>query len=134
MWAIFLLNFGMMIGLWDRNPTKLRLHQMDFSSSIYSSQNGQRSTLVECEICLWRLRSPCYFSFYFCCHICTERYANYLSNSTRITSFRPLELKFCTKHRSKVKSVNYLQFTSFWILHPKVPSKHKTKNIKAFYI
>jgi hypothetical protein len=30
--------------------------------------------------------------------------------------------------------LNYLQFTSFLILHPKVPSKHKTQNIKAFYI
>jgi hypothetical protein len=34
----------------------------------------------------------------------------------------------------KVKSANYLQFTPFCIFHPKVPSKHKTKNIMAFYI
>jgi hypothetical protein len=32
----------------------------------------------------------------------------------------------------KVKSAIYPQFTPFSIFHPKVPSKHKTKNIKAF--
>jgi hypothetical protein len=45
-------------------------------------------------------------------------------NAIRITSFWPLELMLCTKHRLKVKSVNYLQVTSFYIFHPKVPSKH----------
>jgi hypothetical protein len=51
-----------------------------------------------------------------------------------ITSFRPLELALCTKHRLNIKSANYLQFTPFCIFHPKVPSKHKIRNIKAFYI
>jgi hypothetical protein len=55
-------------------------------------------------------------------------------NATRITSFRFLELTLCTKHWLTVKSANYLQFISFCIFHPKVPSKHKTKNINAFYI
>jgi hypothetical protein len=32
-----------------------------------------------------------------------ERYGCYLSNAIRITSFRPLELKLCTKHRLDVK-------------------------------
>ena len=75
-----------------------------------------------------------FFLILFSCLRCPERYGCQLFNATRITSFRPLELTFCTKHRLKVKSVNYLQFTPFCIFHPKVPSKHKTKNIKAFYI
>ena len=65
---------------------------------------------------------------------CQERYGCYLFNVTRITSFRLLELTLYTKHRLEVKSVNYLQFTPFCIFHPKVPSKHKIKNIKVFYI
>ena len=74
------------------------------------------------------------FLILFSCLRCPERYGCYLFNSTGITSFQPLELTLCTKHRLKVKSANYLQFTPFCIFHPKVPSKHKTKNIKAFYI
>ena len=74
------------------------------------------------------------FLILFYCLRFPEMYGCQLFNSTRITSFRPLELTFCTKHRLKVKSVNYLQFTHFCIFHSKVPSKHKTKNIKAFYI
>ena len=65
---------------------------------------------------------------------CPESYGCQLFNATGITSFQPLELTLCTKHRLKVKSANYIQFTPFCIFHPKVPSKHKTKNIKAFYI
>jgi len=53
------------IGLWVRNPTKLSLHQFDFCSSSYSSRNGRRSTLADCEIWLWRLRFPCSSLFYF---------------------------------------------------------------------
>jgi len=56
-----------------------------------------------------------------------------LSNATGITSFWLLELTLCTKHRLRVKSANYLQFTPFCIFHLRVPSKHKTKNIKTFY-
>ena len=74
------------------------------------------------------------FLILFSCLRCPERYGCQLFNATRITSFLPLELTLCTKHRLKVKSSNYLQFTHFCIFHPKVPSKHKTKNIKAFYI
>ena len=74
------------------------------------------------------------FLILFSCLRCPERYGCYLFNSTGITSFQPLELTLCTKHRLKVKSAYYLQFTPFCIFHPKVPSKHKTKNIKAFYI
>ena len=74
------------------------------------------------------------FLILFSCIRCLERYGCYLFNATWITSFQPLELTLCTKHRLKVKSANYLQFTPFCIFHPKVPSKHKTKNIKAFYI
>ena len=75
-----------------------------------------------------------FFLILFSCLRFPERYGCQLFNSTGITSFQPLELTLCTKHRLKVKSANYLQFTSFCIFHPKVPSKHKTKNIKAFYI
>jgi hypothetical protein len=113
----FVLKFGRLISLQVRNSTKLSLHQMDLSCLRYSSRNGWKSSLTEYEIFLWRLRFPCSFSFYFSCHIHIERYECYISNATRITSFRPLELKLCTKHRSEIKSVNYLQFTSFWILH-----------------
>ena len=72
------------------------------------------------------------FLILFSCLRCPERYGCQLFNPTRITSFQPLEFTLCTKHRLKVKSANYLQFTPFCIFHPKVPSKHKTKNIKAF--
>ena len=74
------------------------------------------------------------FLILFSCLRFSERYGCQLFNATRITSFQPLELTLCTKHRLKVKFANYLQFTHFCIFHPKVLSKHKTKNIKAFYI
>jgi hypothetical protein len=45
------------------------------------------------------------FFFFFSCHRCIERYECYLSNTTGITSFQPLQLKFCVKHRSNVKSI-----------------------------
>ena len=73
------------------------------------------------------------FLILFSCLRCLERYECQLFSATRITSFRPLELTLCTKHRLNVKSASYLQFTPFCIFHPKVPSKHKTKNFKAFY-
>jgi hypothetical protein len=130
----FWLKCSMLIGLWVRNPKKLSLHQMDFYNSRYSSWNGQRSTLADCKIWLWRLQFPCSSFSYFSFLRFIERYGCYLSNSTRITSFQSLELTLCTKHRLKVKSANYLQFTPFCIFHPKVPSKHKTTNIKVFYI
>ena len=44
---------------------QLTLHQLDFCSSRYSSWNGRRSTLADCEIWLWRLRFPCSSLFYF---------------------------------------------------------------------
>ena len=72
------------------------------------------------------------FLILFSCLRYTERYGCQLFNATGITSFRPLELTLCTKHRLKVKSANYLQFTHFYIFHPKVPSKHKTKNMWHF--
>jgi hypothetical protein len=72
-------------------------------------------------------------SYCISCLICLERYGYYLFNVTGITSFWSLKLTLCTKHWLTVKFANYLQFTSFCIFHPKVPSKHKTKNIKAFY-
>ena len=74
------------------------------------------------------------FLILFSCLRFPERYGCYLFNSSGITSFQPLELMLCTKHRLKVKSLNYLQFTPFCIFHPKMPSKHKTKNIKPLDI
>ena len=74
------------------------------------------------------------FIISFSCLRCLERYGCQLFNATGITLFQPLELTLCTKHQLKVKSANYLQFTPFCIFHPKVPSKHKTNNIKIFYI
>jgi len=62
---VFCLKFGALIGIWVRNPPKLSLHQLDFCSSRYSSRNGRRSTLADCEIWLWRLRFPCSSLFYF---------------------------------------------------------------------
>ena len=64
-WALFLLQFGRLIGLRVRNPKQLSLHQMDFCSSRYSSRNGQRSILAECEIGLWMLWFPCSLFFLF---------------------------------------------------------------------
>lgn len=61
------------------------------------------------------------FLILFSCLRCPERYGCYLFNTTVITSFQPLELTLCTKHRLKVKSANYLQFTPFCIFHPKIP-------------
>jgi hypothetical protein len=63
--TFFWLKFRELIALWLRNPKKLSLHQLDFYSSRYSSQNGRRSTLADCEIWLWRLRFPCSSLFYF---------------------------------------------------------------------
>jgi hypothetical protein len=62
---LFWMTFEALIGLWVRNPKKLSLHQLDFFSSRYSSWNGRRSTLADCEIGLWRLRFPCSSLFYF---------------------------------------------------------------------
>ena len=73
-------------------------------------------------------------SFYFSCIKFSERYGCQIFSDIRITSFQPLELMLYTKHRLNVKSTNYLEFTPFCIFHPNVPSKHKTKNIKAFFI
>jgi len=61
----FWLKFGAFIDLWDMNPTKLSLHQLDFCISRYSSWNDRRSTLADCEIWLWRLRFPCSSLFSF---------------------------------------------------------------------
>ena len=73
------------------------------------------------------------FLILFSCLGFPERYGCQLFSATGITSFRPLELTFCTEHRLNIKSVSYLQFTPFCIFHPKVPSKHKTRNFKVFY-
>jgi hypothetical protein len=132
-WHFCLLTFRAFVVLWVRNPKQLSLYQLDVYKSRYLILNGQRSTLAECEIWLWRMWFPCSLSFYFSWLIFPERYGCYLSNATGITSFRLLELTLCTKHQLRVKSANYLQFTPFCIFHPKVPSKHKTKNIKALY-
>jgi hypothetical protein len=94
--------------------------------------NGQRSTLAECEIWLCRMWFPWSFSFIFL-SLHFQKGMDVLFSATGITSFRSLELTLCTKHRLNVKSTNYLQFTPFCIFHPKVPSKHKTKNFKVFY-
>ena len=131
-WHLFWLKVGAFIEIWVMNPKKLILHQWDFCSSRYSSWNGRRSTLADCEIWLWRLRFPCSSLFYFL-DLDFQKGMDVIF-LIGITSFQPLELTLCTKHRLKVKSVNYLQFTPFCFFHPKVPSKHKTKNIKAFYI
>jgi hypothetical protein len=112
----------------------LSLHQLDFCSSRYWILNDQRSIVIECEIWLWRMWFLCSLSFYFSWLRYPEIYGCYLSNATGITLFWLLELTLCTKHLLRVKSANYLQFTPFCIFHPKVPSKHQTKNIKAFYI
>ena len=85
-----LLKFGAFIDLWVRNPTKLSLHQLDFGSSSYWILNGQRSTLTDCEIWLWRLWLPWYFSFYFSCITFSERYGCYIFNATGITSNMPI--------------------------------------------
>jgi hypothetical protein len=62
---IVFMKFGALIGLCVRNPIKLNLHHLNFCSSRYSIRNGQRSTLPDCKIWLWRLRFPCSSLFYF---------------------------------------------------------------------
>ena len=133
-WYRYWLKFGAFIALWVMNPKKLSFHKLDFCSARYSSRNGWRSTLADCKIWLWKLRFPCFSLFYFLALDVQKGMDVRFLMPTWITSFQPLELTLCTKHRLKIKSANYLQFTSFCIFHPKVPSKHKTKNIKAFYI
>ena len=62
------IGFGLnleRLDLWVMNPKQLSLHQLGFCSSRYSSWNGRRSTLADCEIWLWRLRFPCSSLFYF---------------------------------------------------------------------
>ena len=54
-----------LIVLWVRNPKQLSLYQLNLCSSRYSSRNGQRSTLADCEIWLWKLQFPCSYLFYF---------------------------------------------------------------------
>ena len=61
----FFLKVWALIDLWVRNPRKLILYQFELCSSSYSSWNGRRSTLADCEIWLWRLRFPCSSLFYF---------------------------------------------------------------------
>ena len=64
-WHRFGLKFIALVCLWVRNPKKFSWHPMDFCSSRYSSRNGWRSTLADCEIWLWRLQLPCSSLFYF---------------------------------------------------------------------
>jgi len=130
-WYFFWLKFGEFIEIWVMNPNKLSLHQLDFCSSRYSSLNGWRSTLADCEIWLWRLRFPCSFLFYFLA-LDAQKGIDVSFLMPLESLFQPLELTLCTKHQLKVKSVNYLQFTPFCIFHPKVPWKHKTKNTRHF--
>jgi hypothetical protein len=111
--SFFHLKCCTLIGRWVRHPNQLILHQIYFCNSRYLSQNGRRSTLADWDIWLWRLWFPYSTFSYFCCLICTERYGCYLSITTRITFFRPLELMLYTKHRLKVKSTNYLNLLIF---------------------
>ena len=127
------LQFILVILIWVWDPTKLSLHQLDFCRSRYLSLNGQRSTSTYYKIWLWRMWFSWSSLFYFFFLIFPEIYGCYILNATGINSFRSLELPLCTKHRLEVKCVNQLQLPPFCIFHPKIPSKHKTKNIKAFY-
>jgi hypothetical protein len=61
----FLAEIGASIALLVRNLKKFSLHKLDFYISRYSSRNGQRSTLTDCENWLWKLRFPCSSLFYF---------------------------------------------------------------------
>jgi len=65
---------------------------------------------------------------------CSSRYLSWNSEGQHWQIAR-FDFEGCDFHALPILfSANYLQFTPFWIFHPKVPSKHKTKNIKAFYI
>ena len=72
------------------------------------------------------------FLILFSCLRCPERYGCQLFNALRITSFQPLELTLYTKHRLKVKSANYLQFTHFCIIHPKCLQNIKQRISRYF--
>jgi hypothetical protein len=48
----------------SQESKKLSLHQMDFGSSRYSSRNGQRSTLADCEILTLKAMISMLFLFF----------------------------------------------------------------------
>ena len=99
----FQMKCGRLICLRVRNPTKLSLHQMDFSNSRYSSQNDLRSKLAECETCFLRLW---FQSSFFLLPYMYKNIWMLLSNYIEFTSFRPIQLKFCLKYRSNAKYIN----------------------------
>ena len=112
--------------------------KIDFASNrlsqlkIFKSEWPKVNTGILQDLTLKAAISMLLLFFYFSCLRSPERYGSQLSNATRITSFQPLELTLCTKHRLKVKYANYLQFTPFCIFHPKVPSKHKQRISRHF--
>jgi len=119
----FILNFYRLIGLRVRNPINLSLQQTDFFISRFSSRNGQKSKLTEYETCLWSYDFHAlsfFLSFFFLPYmdINVWMFGQICQYSTQTGTW----------------SEFYLQISSFRILHLKVLLKHKTKNIKAFYI
>jgi hypothetical protein len=68
------------------------------NSSRYSSRNGQRSTLAECEICLWRLQFPCSLFFFF---------PIYIEKDMDVSFLIPLEsLRFNLSNSSSTQNIN----------------------------
>ena len=126
---IYIVDISLSQGSNQIKFASIRLPQLQIFKLEWSKVNTGRlqNLTLKAEISML-------FLILFSCLRFPERYGCQLFNVTRITSFRPLEPTLCTKHLLKVKSANYLQFTPFCIFHPKVPSKHKIKNIKVFYI
>ena len=116
----------------SQESNKIEFASLDFWSQIFKSEWPKVNTSRLRDLTLKAAISMLFLILFSCLRF-PKRYGCQLFNATRITSFRPLTLTLCTKHQLKVKSANYLQYTSFCIFHPKVPSKHKPKNIKAFY-
>ena len=121
-WHLFWLKCGAWIGLWIRNPRKLSLHQLDFWSSRYWILNGQRSTLADCEIWLWRMWFPWSFSFYFCCITFSGTHALHKIPTERqicqlppIYSFLHLSSKKCLQNIKQRISRHFIYKT--WTKH-----------------
>ena len=106
---------------------------MHFCSSRYWIFNGQRSTLAECEIWLWRMWFPWSFSFYFSFLRFPERYGCSIFSATGITSFQPLY----SRSAQNVDRTSNLPVTSNLLIFASFIQKYlqniKKKNFKVFY-
>ena len=118
---------------------KLSLHHMNFSNLRYSSQNGQRWKLIDYDTCLWRLQFPWFFlssymyrKVWLLAFQCLRNHF-ILTSTTHILHKTLIEDQiYQYSTRVETWSEFYLQIITFWILHPKVPSKIKQRISRHF--